>query len=105
MYFFSPHKSNSIFIYEYFFFFFFLGEQPTDADTETVCENGVCYKRPKQPNTESESTEDASSSTQDPSNEERLNRAKHLLEKKRKEKDEEDSRVSSELNCFKKIVH
>lgn len=77
--------------------FFLSGEQSAsnEKDTEIVCENGVCYKRPKENKTESATTEDtASVSTSNVSNEEKLNRAKELIEKKRKEKDEEDARVS-----------
>lgn len=78
---------------------FISGEQSASSndDTEIVCENGVCFKRPKQKTTENEPTEDAPSSsnnTQQLTNEEKLERAKSLLEKKRKEKEEEDARVS-----------
>lgn len=82
----------------------FLGEQSASNsatdDTEIVCENGVCYKRPKV-NT-NQSTENAAATTteqvdagaQQLLNEEKLERAKVLLEKKRKEKEEENERVS-----------
>lgn len=79
-----------------------LGEQSasTDDDTEIVCENGVCFKRPKQNKTDAVVTENgtsdgvASSSDSQFTNEEKLARAKELIEKKRKEKEEEDARVS-----------
>lgn len=84
-------------------------EVPTgsnDDDTEIVCENGVCYKRPKQNTNTSESTATVGADTDADvdaaaliasqlSNEEKLLRAKELIEKKRKDKDEEDARV-----CF-----
>lgn len=74
-----------------------LGEQSaSNEDTEIVCENGVCYKRPKQNNTETAPAEvDAGSSSQQTTNEEKMNRAKEIIEKKRKEKDEENARVSN----------
>lgn len=63
-----------------------------------VCENGVCYKRPKQTATAPAETENGSSSStngeQGLIDEEKLARIKELLEKKRKEKEEEDARVS-----------
>lgn len=61
-----------------------------------MCENGVCYKRPKQNKTEATaSTEGTSSSSSSQlSNEEKLARAKELIEKKRIVKEEEDARVS-----------
>lgn len=68
-------------------------------DTETVCENGVCFKRPKQ----SKSTESESNATEtlagtstdsvDSNNEEKLLRARELIAKKRKEKEDEDAQV------------
>lgn len=73
----------------------FLGEQSAsnEDDTEIVCENGVCFKRPKENKNEAASTESSDSASQI-SNEEKLKRAKELIEKKRKEKEEEDARVS-----------
>lgn len=82
----------------------FSGEQSASNsasdDTEIVCENGVCYKRPKDktnPSTETAAattTEQVDAAAQQLSNEEKLERAKVLLEKKRKEKEEESERVS-----------
>lgn len=64
-----------------------------------MCENGVCFKRPKQQSSgsggEAASSTDDSNSSQDLLNDEKLARAKELIEKKRKDKEEEDSRVSS----------
>lgn len=82
-----------------YIFFLFLDEQSSsNDDTEVVCENGVCYKRPKQTATAPAETESgSSSSTNDQQvsiNEEKLARLKELMEKKRKEKEEEDARVS-----------
>lgn len=80
----------------------FLGEQSTsnEEDTEIVCENGVCFKRPKENKTEAASTESTTSdSTTQLANEERLKRAKDLIEKKRKDKEEEDGRVSWYDEC------
>lgn len=83
----------------------FPGEQSAphndSEDTEIVCENGVCYKRPKVKTNQTAATssttttqEEVDASAQQLSNEEKLERAKNLLEKKRKEKDEENERVS-----------
>lgn len=87
----------------------FPGEQAassTDSEeTEIVCENGVCYKRPKvKTNEDAQSVTSAAADTTTTtttapdsqlSNEEKLERAKNLIEKKRKEKDEENERVSA----------
>lgn len=84
----------------------FSGEQssnslPSNDDTETVCENGVCYKRPKQNKPESVSEENtstnnsSSSSASQLTGDDKLTRAKELIEIKRKDKEEEDARVSS----------
>lgn len=82
----------------------FLGEQSASNsaadDTEIVCENGVCYKRPKDKTNQSTesaaaaTTEQVDAAAQQLSNQEKLERAKVLLEKKRKEKEEESERVS-----------
>lgn len=77
------------------------GEQSASTtvseDTEIVCENGVCFKRPKVKTNKDALTAteeiDASASGQQLSNEEKLERAKDLIEKKRKGKDEENERV------------
>lgn len=85
----------------------FSGEQSASTsnsdETEIVCENGVCYKRPKvktNQTVESSAATDKSmvsnevdGNAQQLSNEEKLERAKNLLEKKRKEKEEENERV------------
>lgn len=74
-----------------------LGEQSSASDdTEIVCENGVCFKRPKQ-NSDPNASTSADAGSQF-SNEEKLARAKELIEKKRIAKEEEDARVS---NSFK----
>ncbi|XP_055325108.1 UBX domain-containing protein 4 [Sitodiplosis mosellana] len=76
-----------------------------EGDTEIVCENGVCYKRPKENKTEAASTEDTSSgSTPQIINEEKLNRAKELIERKRKEKEEEDARLAKERELNRRRV-
>ena len=75
----------------------FLGEQSAsnEEDTEIVCENGVCFKRPKENKTEAASTESTSSdSNTEIPYDEKLKRAKEILVKKREEKEEEDARVS-----------
>lgn len=82
----------------------FLGEQSASSsasdDTEIVCENGVCYKRPKvttnqtTDNAAATTTEQTDADAQQLTNEEKLERAKALLEKKRKEKEAENERVS-----------
>lgn len=62
-----------------------------------VCENGVCYKRPKQTATapaETESGPSSSTNGQQVSIHEKLAEVKELMVKKRKEKEEEDARVS-----------
>lgn len=80
-----------------------MSSPPSNDDTEVVCENGICYKRPKQNvAAAAESTESNSNSTDSSSSvsgqqvtiDEKLSHAKELIEKKRKEKDEEDARVS-----------
>lgn len=71
-------------------------------DSEIVCEGGVCYKKPKEAGSSANSPTDtspnepslASSLESTISNEEKLLRAKELLDKKRKEKEEETARVS-----------
>lgn len=70
------------------------------ADTEVVCEGGVCYKRPKESKPEDLKESDASTSAEAPapaspelSTEEKVQRAKELIEKKRKAKEEEEARV------------
>lgn len=75
--------------------FSFSDEQSaSNDDTEVVCENGVCYKRPKQNTAAVAEPESQSESDQHLKNDEKLSRAKELIEKKRKEKEEEDARVS-----------
>lgn len=72
-----------------------------DDDSEIVCEGGVCYKKPKEAASSANSLTDtsptepslASSLESTISNEEKLQRAKELLDKKRKEKEEETARV------------
>lgn len=82
------------------YFFLFLDEQSSsNDDTEVVCENGVCYKRPKQTATatapaETESGPSSSTNGQQVSIHEKLAEVKELMVKKRKEKEEEDARVS-----------
>lgn len=64
---------------------------------EIVCENGVCYKRPKQTATTNENVaidSTSQSNSSQLSNDEKLKRAKDLIEKKRLAKEEEDARVS-----------
>lgn len=75
-----------------------------DEETEVVCKDGVCYKQPKQktsdetqPTTSTASNgEDSASdgSSSSVPSEEKLQKARDLIEKKRKEKEEEDARVS-----------
>lgn len=82
------------------------GERAADGEeTETVCENGVCYKRPVQKKDETTASTAASSSNQSAQNsaymsatEERLRRAKELIDMKRKEKEEEATKVSALFN-------
>lgn len=83
------------------------GEQATaevqstqSADPEVVCEGGVCYKRPKENKPEEPKESDASTSAAAPApaspeltTEEKVLRAKELIEKKRKAKEEEEARV------------
>lgn len=62
-----------------------------------MCENGTCFKRPKQNKTDAVVTENGSSGSGVAGqliNEEKLAHAKELIEKKRKDKEEEDARVS-----------
>lgn len=86
--------------YYYYPFNSLKGEQSaSNDDTEIVCENGVCFKRPKQNSTQATPTEsvtvvDGNTTAEQPPNEEKLARAKEIIEKKRKEKDEESARVS-----------
>lgn len=80
-----------------------LGEQSASVsasndDSEIVCENGVCFKRPQQTSETSSTQNDTEN--QQLSNEVKLARAKELIEKKRKEKDEEDARVSVSYKYF-----
>lgn len=85
-------------------------------ELETVCENGVCYQRPKQANssTTSESVENKtaeiettsnSGASSDQANEEKLQRAKDILAKKRKDKEEEDARVCSFMFMFMFLIY
>lgn len=65
-----------------------------------VCKDGVCFKQPKQKKQETNGSGDnaaevATSSGTEVSSEERLKRARDLIEKKRQEKDEENARVSN----------
>lgn len=84
---------------------FFSGEQSAQSasneeNTEIVRENGFYFKHPEENKTETASTENTTNGST--SNEEKLSRAKELIEKKRKEKEEEDARVSKHKNsiCF-----
>lgn len=69
-----------------------------DGDFEVVCEGGVCFKRPKQPQAASGDATNAAAATESAeqalANEAKLRRAKELIEKKRIEKEEENARVS-----------
>lgn len=69
-------------------------QSASNDDTEVVCENGVCYKRPKQNTAAPAEPKSQSESDQHSKDDEKLARAKELIEKKRKEKEEEDARVS-----------
>ncbi|XP_031618608.1 UBX domain-containing protein 4 [Contarinia nasturtii] len=75
-------------------------QSASNEDSEVVCENGVCYKRPKQNETEvTSSTGETSSDSSNGSqltNEEKLARAKELIERKRIAKEEEDARLAKE---------
>lgn len=66
---------------------------------ETVCEKGVCYKRPVQKKDEStaqsSSNQSAQTSAYMSATEERLRRAKELIDLKRKEKEEETAKVNA----------
>lgn len=67
-----------------------------------MCENGVCYKRPTATNdTEPQSTP---TNAPQPSTEEKLKRAAELIEKKRKENEEEEARVSNLAKSSHSIV-
>lgn len=86
------------------FFFFQLptsGERAAEGEEmETVCENGVCYKRPVQEKDESaaqsSSNQSAQTSAYMSATEERLRRAKELIDQKRKEKEEETAKVDAQ---------
>lgn len=78
------------------------GERSAEGEEmETVCENGVCYKRPAQKKDESagqsSSNQSAQTSAYKSATEERLRRAKELIDLKRKEKEEEAAKVNAHL--------
>lgn len=69
-------------------------------DEEVVCENGVCFKRPKENKTQEAAEKGEDSSTETPTtsdanlpSEEKLRRARDLIVKKRKDKEDEDKQV------------
>lgn len=68
-----------------------------DNDTEIVCEGGVCYKKPKDVNP---AAIDEPSNESQANQEDKLKRAKELIEKKRKNKEEENTRVSAAFLCI-----
>lgn len=64
-------------------------------DSEIVCEGNVCYKRPKEGESASAvPAEDTLSPQAQLAHEEKLRRAKELIDKKRLEKEEENARVN-----------
>lgn len=72
------------------------GSSNPDDDTEVVCEDGVCFKRPKEHSAPSDTPADSVESAQAQLvQEEKLRRAKELIEKKRLEKEEENARVKN----------
>lgn len=68
-----------------------------DDDTEIVCEGDVCRRVPKKPTSADGQTDDSqlAGGESDVSHEEKLRRAKELIELKRKRKEEEENRVRS----------
>lgn len=100
---------NAVFTYKNVYSVCFLGEQSANSsksneDTEVVCENGVCYKKPKQNKSEPVSEEStstnnssSSSSASQLADDAKLARAKELIEKKRKDKEEEDAHVNNHI--------
>lgn len=73
----------------------FLGEKSAEDDEfEVVCKDGVCYKQPKQEKGETGEASSSTATSTDLASEEKLKRAREVIEKKRKDKEEEDARVS-----------
>lgn len=73
---------------------------PQADDEEVVCENGVCFKRPKENKTHDSADKSEDSTTETPTtsdatfpSDEKLKRARDLIAKKRKDKEDEDKQV------------
>lgn len=73
-----------------------LEEQPTEASQNVVCENGVCKIISKDEIQDSEaSSSSANGEIKELTPEEKVQRAKELIEEKKKEKEMEEKEVSS----------